>query len=377
MKLLVFDTSNATCCAGLYDLDFGSGVKEISYRISFERRTHSEVLLPLTKEVLDEAGLTNKDVDLYGVTIGPGSFTGIRIGIATVKGMSLITGNKGSEVTSTEALARSVEVLPYDGKTYILPCFDARNNRVFAALYDTDMNVIVEENAYDANDLASKIDVNGRIIICGNGYDSVASALEGKDLLLENAKGAAILPMGIAKCVLAHGESSLKDAIEVSPKYCARSQAERFKQPTEVVLCDTSEEDIDKITILEAEGIKHPWSRDEHMDLVTNDKKVSVVAKTKEGDVVGYCGSSFVLDEAEIGNLCVSGKYRREGIALKIMNKLFENLKEKGVRTVFLEVSSANEPAISLYEKLGFNKYGSRKDYYGSGDDALLLKIEL
>ena len=376
MRLLVFDTSNATCCAGLYEIS-GTEIKELSYRISFERRTHSEVLLPLTKEVLDEAGITNKDVDAYGVTIGPGSFTGIRIGIATVKGMSLITGNKVCEVTSTEALARSVDILPYDGRTYILPCFDARNNRVFAALYDEDMNVIVEENAYDAADLASRIDVEGRIIICGNGYDTVASSLEGRDLLIENAKGAAILPIGIARCVVSHGNESFKDAIEVAPKYCARSQAERFKKPTDVVLNDAAEEDIDKITILEAEGIKHPWSREEITDLIVNDKKRAVVARTSDGDVVGYCGASFVLDEGEIGNLCVSGKYRREGIATKIMDKLLSDLKVSGVTKVFLEVSSTNEPAIRLYEKVGFVKYGSRKDYYGAGDDALLLKIEL
>ena len=380
MKLLVFDTSNSTCCAGLYEMKYGEAPKEISYRISMEKRTHSETLLPLVDDVLKEAGIGNNDVDLYGVTVGPGSFTGIRIGIATVKGMALVTGKKVAKVSSTEALGRSVEPVAYDGTTYILPCFDARNKRVFAGLYDEKMKPVIEENAYDTADLASRIDVpkGSRIIACGNGAGVMIEALGDRDgVIIENAEGAFITPMGMAKCVAEGGEDMVEDAITISPKYCARSQAERFKKPSEVVIEDLKEEDINKVTILEAEGIAHPWTIDELKDLVTNDKKVAVVARTTEGEVVGYCGASFVLDEAEIGNLCVAGKYRREGIAKKVMAGLFERLKKEGVKTVFLEVNKENLPAIRLYEVLGFEVYGSRKDYYGQGQDAILQKIEL
>lgn len=361
-------------------MEFGGSVKEIAYEISMEKRTHSEVLLPLVDKVLNKAAATNKDIDLYGVTVGPGSFTGIRIGIATVKGMALVTGKKVAGVSSTEALGRSVEPVPYEGTTYILPCFDARNKRVFAGLYDEQMKPLVEENAYDTADLAAKIEVQpgSRIIVCGNGAKVMIEALGERDgVIIENAEGAFITPMGIAKCVAAGGEAIVEDAITVSPKYCARSQAERFKKPSEVTIEDMKEEDVNKVSILEAEGIAHPWTLDELRDLVNNDKKVGVVARTAEGEVVGYCGASFVIDEAEVGNLCVAGKYRREGIAKKVMAGVFERLKEKGVKTLFLEVNKENMPALKLYEMLGFETYGSRKDYYGQGQDALLLKIEL
>ena len=380
MKLLVFDTSNSTCCAGLYEMEFGGSVREIAYEVSMEKRTHSEVLLPLIDKVLKKAEVTNKDVDLYGVTVGPGSFTGIRIGIATVKGMALVTGKKVAGVSSTEALGRSVEPVAYDGTTYILPCFDARNKRVFAGLYDEKMNPIVEENAYDTADLASRIEIGpgSRIIVCGNGAGVMIEALGNRSgVMIENAEGAFITPMGIARCVAEGGEAIVEDAITISPKYCARSQAERFKKPSEVTIEDMKEEDVNKVSILEAEGIAHPWTLDELKDLVTNDKKVAVVARTNEGEVVGYCGASFVMDEAEVGNLCVAGKYRREGIAKKVMAGVFERLKKEGVKTLFLEVNRENMPALKLYEMLGFETYGSRKDYYGQGQDALLLKIEL
>ena len=380
MRLLVLDTSNSTCCAGLYEVD-GGNIKELSYRLSLERRTHSEVLLPITNEVINEAGIDVKNIDLYAVTVGPGSFTGIRIGIATVKGMSVVTDKKVVGVTSVEALARSVTPTSFDGKTYILPCFDARNNRVFAALYDEDMNVIVKENGYDADELTALIDIpdGSRLIICGNGCETMSTALEGKtDAIVEDAHGAVILPSGIAKAVAVRSEDEYKDAIDIEPVYCARASAERLKKATKVHIKDGVERDVPTIVILEAECIKHPWTKEEITDLVRSDRKLCLVARTDNGDaVVGYCGASFVEDEAEVGNLCVSGKYRREGIGLKIMTKLMEELKEKGIKVLFLEVSKSNEPAVKLYEKLGFTMYSSRKDYYGQGDDALLYKIEL
>lgn len=378
MRLLVFDTSNSTCCAGVYET--GEGLRELSYRIVMDKKTHSETLLPAIDEVLKEAGLKIGDIDIYGVTIGPGSFTGIRIGISTVKGLSLVTGKKVYPVSSTMALAKSVDVIENGEKTYLLPCFDARNKRVFASLYDEDMNEIIEENAYDSNDLKDMIDLpqGSRLIIMGSGTSVMKEALgEIEGVRIEDAGGAVITPSGIAKSAVMMGEDQAVDALVLAPKYCARSQAERFRKKEEIVISETTEEDVDKITVLEAEGIKHPWGRNEIRDLVLSDAKISLTAKTKDGEITGYLGASFILDEAEMGNICVSGRYRREGIASKLMDELKRRLREKGVKTLFLEVSDQNLPAIGLYDRLGFETYGVRRDYYGDGEDALLKKIEL
>ena len=104
MKILVCDTSNQNCSAGVYE-----DGREIAYELSFETRTHSETFMPLVHRVMEQAKITHKDLDAYAVTVGPGSFTGIRIGLAAVKGMALAAGKPCISVSSTEALARSCE----------------------------------------------------------------------------------------------------------------------------------------------------------------------------------------------------------------------------------------------------------------------------
>ena len=155
MKLLVCDTSNTNCSAGIFE-----DGKEICYELSFETKTHSETFMPLVHSVMEKAGLMHEDLDGYAVTVGPGSFTGIRIGLAAVKGMALAAGKKCIAVSSTEALARSCEnaTMTAKNETLIVPAIDARNNRVFAqAAEDDTLRPLIAENAYDADELVAKI----------------------------------------------------------------------------------------------------------------------------------------------------------------------------------------------------------------------------
>lgn len=136
------------------------------------------------------------------------------------------------------------------------------------------------------------------------------------------------------------------------------------------------EEDVELIVALEAECMPHPWVRDDIRSLITDEKKMAVVDE-EEGLIAGYVGASFVLDEAEIGNICVSSAYRRRGIAGELLRELEKELKSKGVTVIFLEVEDTNTGAIALYERQGFTMYSSRKDYYGQGRDALLYRKDI
>ena len=391
MRLLVLDTSNSTCCSGIYDIDLAGAdldIKELGYKLSLERRTHSEVIMPLTEQVFEEAGLSHDEIDAYAVTVGPGSFTGIRIGISIVKGMAAVTGKDCIPISSTEALMRSVEVLPFEGETFLVASFDARNNRVFAAVFDEQKEVLISEDAYDADDLAGRI-INvvpkgARVIICGNGCKTVIASLEkvGAEYMVEDAEGTVILPKGIARSALhairTDREKALIGAIKLSPKYCARSQAERFRKPPSFEVRKATTDDVMVINVLEAEGIDHPWMPEAIEDLITSDNKTALVlVETDKNEVVGYIGASVVTDEAELGNLCVSGRYRRLGAGTILLRALKDEAASMGAKTLFLEVRENNYPAIALYEKEGFETVGMRKDYYGQGVNALLMKSEL
>ena len=230
MLILACDTSNSTCCAGLYD-----GGKELEYEISFENRTHSETFMPLVERVLDKGGKAYSDLDALAVTTGPGSFTGIRIGVSAVKGMSLALQIPCIPVSATQALAASVETessLPEE--TIIVPCFDARNSRVFGSVVAHDnLDVLVQEDAYSNVNLAAELleipDIkNKKIYVIGNGAEVMREVLEPMNIKAEYAPGAVILPRGIAACALK--SKQLISGAEISPSYCAVSSAERLRK---------------------------------------------------------------------------------------------------------------------------------------------------
>ena len=135
--------------------------------------------------------------------------------------------------------------------------------------------------------------------------------------------------------------------------------------------------DVDSIMKIESSGIAHPWTRDSIEALINDENKIALKAFLDDGSVVAYVGASYVLDEAEIGNICVLPEYRGMGVGKSLLNDLMDELKSRGIVIVFLEVESDNVNAIALYEKAGFTKYNSRKDYYGEGRDAMLYRRSL
>ena len=238
MKILVCDTSNSTCCAGVYE-----DGREIAYKLSLEKKTHSETFMPLVHEVMEQAGITHAELDAYAVTVGPGSFTGVRIGLAAVKAMALAAGKGCIPVSSTEALARSVDNVTAARKedTLIVPAFDARNNRVFAqAMEDDTAKTLVAENAYDADDLVKKIlqipeiiyGARSQILVVGDGADTMKAAFEraGAHVNVYYARGAAILPKGIAAAAYAKGEAAVVSGRDIEASYCAASRVKTLKE---------------------------------------------------------------------------------------------------------------------------------------------------
>ena len=230
MLMLTCDTSNSTCCAGIYDCG-----RELAYEISFEQRTHSEVFMPLVMRVIKQSGRAMDELEAIAVTVGPGSFTGVRIGISAVKGMAAVLGIPCIPVSSTEALADSAEHDEHnEDDIIVIPCFDARNSRVFASVRRCrDMKALSEENAYSAKDLAFIVsrlqDIgNKHIVVLGSGAETMNEALVAADVKAQYAPGAVITPRGIAAAALRHKETI--SAASLRAAYCAVSSAERFHQ---------------------------------------------------------------------------------------------------------------------------------------------------
>ena len=133
---------------------------------------------------------------------------------------------------------------------------------------------------------------------------------------------------------------------------------------------------VDQIAQLEKRCFSDPWS--ENSIASELDNKLAFWLVATEGDrVAGYIGSQTVMDETDMMNVAVHPDYRRKGIAEALVNGLVEELKRKESRCLTLEVRASNDPAITLYEKLGFSEIGRRKNYYRNPrEDALILRKE-
>ena len=143
MKVLGIDTS--TSCGSVGLVDDGKLISEYILDVPV---THSERLLGAIEFVLGEARCAIRDLDGWAISLGPGSFTGLRIGVSTVKGLAFATGKPVAGISSLEVLASQVSPTPY----LICPVLDARKREVYASFYhyDEEKGTIRRQSPYQA-----------------------------------------------------------------------------------------------------------------------------------------------------------------------------------------------------------------------------------
>lgn len=191
--------------------------------------THSRTLLPMLEDMLKNAELTLSDVELFAVAHGPGSFTGIRIGVSTVKGLAWAGDKKCVGVSTLAAMA-------WHGVSHgglICPVMDARRSQVYNALFEIQNGEPVRlcpDRAIALSDLAAELKVQGReVFLVGDGaglsYDFLTKAgidcsIAPQNLLYQSAWGVG----------MEAGRMSPGTADELLPVYLRLSQAERERQ---------------------------------------------------------------------------------------------------------------------------------------------------
>lgn len=131
------------------------------------------------------------------------------------------------------------------------------------------------------------------------------------------------------------------------------------------------------IAELEKLCFSDPWSENSIAYELTSRLSYWLVA-VENGEVVGYVGSQSVLGESDMMNVAIHPDHRRKGVAEALVLALAKDLKERDNVCLTLEVRVSNEPAIALYEKLGFTQVGRRPNYYRNPrEDALILRKTL
>lgn len=226
MKNLAVDTSSKICAVAI--LEDNNKIDEISLD---NGKTHSENLMPILKEVLERNNLKLSDFNLISVSVGPGSFTGIRIGIASIKPLAEVYNLPVASVTSLESLARNVENVEFD--TTIISLIDARNNQVYAGVFDNDYNLKEEEIAEDIEVVLKKAEKFSKIVFVGDGAvlhkDLISERLVNNEIkFTDNNEQSAVNTgkIGYKKYL----NKDLKNADTILPIYLRKSQAERLKK---------------------------------------------------------------------------------------------------------------------------------------------------
>ena len=185
--------------------------------------THSETVLPMIESILKLSGHTTEDIDIFACSEGPGSFTGIRIGAATIKGLAFSLNKPVIGVSTLEALAYNL--LGFDG--IICPVMNARRAQVYNALFAADMNRLCEDRAIAAADLAAEL-AGKHVYLCGDGtqvaLDGGVDAIAAPERLRHQSA------YSVAQCALKKYNSGVRTSdTELTPVYLRLPQAERAR----------------------------------------------------------------------------------------------------------------------------------------------------
>lgn len=191
--------------------------------------THSETLLPMIESCLKLLKLNTDDIDLFACSAGPGSFTGVRIGAATIKGLAFGKGKPCAGVSSLEALAYNLKEI--DG--LICPVMNARRSQLYNALFICEggnLRRICEDRLISVFDLEEELKkyTDMPIYLCGDGYDIAKGAFTSVSTKSTPTSQQYQSAYSVALCAYdASKQDLLSTDRELSPTYLRASQAER------------------------------------------------------------------------------------------------------------------------------------------------------
>lgn len=226
MKVLAIDSSSLVASVAVME----DSIMTAEYTINY-KKTHSQTLLPMLKEISDNIGLDLNSIDAIAIAGGPGSFTGLRIGSATAKGLGLALDKPLIHVPTLEAMAYNF----FGSDKLICPIMDAKRNQVYTGIYEFHQNelvVVKEQTAMAVEDLIQELGERNRsVIFTGDGIP-VYQDLIAEQLKIDFCFAPAHLNRQRAGAVGALGmryfeQGKIVTASEHIPDYLRLSQAER------------------------------------------------------------------------------------------------------------------------------------------------------
>lgn len=230
MKILALDTTAKTASAALVEVK--KNVPELIAEYSMKTSGHSTTLLPMIESILKNTGNTAADIDLYAVSTGPGSFTGIRIGVSTVKGMAFVHDTPCVGVSSLDALAMGFGAV----RGIIVPAVDARRNTAYSAVYTSDGAGTVTRLTADGQWEMADLEANVKKFADDLGITDIYMPGDALCSLSKSVPAQLKFPTGFGTAIAAYNKWKETDDksgfthAALAPVYLKKSQAERERE---------------------------------------------------------------------------------------------------------------------------------------------------
>ena len=372
MKVLALNTAGRETQIAVVEQN-----SEFLQESSFSR--HSENLFPLLENTLATANVKLSDFDAFACVVGPGSFTGIRIGLSVVKGFGFALNKPVISINSLELLAYNL--IERDSKLPICAVINAGAGLVYHQIFERakgeNGEIILLKKT------SPRVDKFSHFL--GYLHSSYADSIdlvyfnnnEKVDLLHETlGESVGYSIEALAKLTRQkYNAGEFTDSKAILPLYLRVSQAENAVKKLEIA--EANIDNIPDILSLEQQNDEWDlnWSEIATRQSFSNPNFHCYLAWSG-GEVKGMVSIMLLPNEAEILRVNVLNSARLNGVASSLIDWLKEHLRDK-CDAIFLEVNSQNYPAISLYKKCGFIEIGRRPEYYGEHQDALLMRCNL
>ncbi|HLA03033.1 MAG TPA: tRNA (adenosine(37)-N6)-threonylcarbamoyltransferase complex dimerization subunit type 1 TsaB [Aestuariivirga sp.] len=362
MLILALDTSMAACSVCVYDADKSL---VIGANQQFMERGQAEALAPMVQDTMKTAGVGFADLSRIAVTTGPGTFTGVRIGLAMARGLGVALSIPITGINSLAAIAanETAKTLP------IVVAVDARAGEIYFASYDQSGHELTGPVVVPLAEAHHFMPGHSAMVL-GSGAELLLSKL-GSHAHVRSDAGDLPISANFVRLAAATPASALPP----EPLYLRAPDVK--PQATKISFSPAGPASAKLLAEIHGESFATQWNEKAFRELL-NSPGTSAILISSQNNPTGFALLRKAADEAEILTICTRPAVRQRGHAKSLVRHVEVLLKNDGVKSLFIEVAISNLAGLALYRSCGFTQAGVRKNYYersnGTSEDALIMR---
>ena len=357
MLILAIDSAGNGCSAAVWQ-----DGRVLAHKTEPMERGQDSRLMPLIQETMKDARISYAQLDRIAVTRGPGSFTGLRIGLAAARGIGLAAGKP---VVGIDRFSICREKIKTTGKNLFI-AINAKRPELFCKFYPA-------SGTDDAPTMMTMEEISAFLAATPNTIgtgDASLSAFANYQATEESDTATLAALASVAD----------KSSPETLPRpLYIRAPDVTVKKVTPQLRAATPN-DAALLAQLHGESFSEgKWDVPQIQGSLALSTTSGIIASV-EGDDVGFILTQHLSDEAEILTFCVRPAYQHRGIGAALLNRQIDLVNKAGSLALLLEVAADNTSACKLYEKAGFTVIGKRPAYYTRGArkvDAIMYRLAL